>query len=42
VEVISKVLLGRKKCLAIGRLIDPVSPATAQALLSYSRVPDLF
>jgi glutamate racemase len=42
VEVISKVPLSQKKCLAIGRLIDHISPATAQALLSYSRVPELF
>lgn len=42
VEVISKVPLSRRKCLAFERLIDPISPATAQALLSYSRMPDLF
>jgi glutamate racemase len=42
VEVVSKVALDDRKCRAIARLIDPVSPATARALLSYSRVPELF
>jgi hypothetical protein len=42
VEVISKVTLGDAARHAIARLVSPVSPATAQALLSYSLVPDLF
>ena len=42
VEVVSKVTLEPAACQAISRLVSPVSPATAQALLSYSHVPDLF
>jgi glutamate racemase len=42
VEVVSKVALGEAARVGIGRLVAPVSPATAQALLSYSHVPDLF
>jgi hypothetical protein len=42
VEVVSKVTLEPAACQAIARLVAPVSPATAQALLSYAHVPDLF
>jgi glutamate racemase len=42
VEVISKVRLEDAARRAIARLIEPVSPATATALLSYSLVSDLF
>jgi glutamate racemase len=42
VEVISKVALDDTARQAIARLVAPTSPATAQALLSYSHVPDLF
>ena len=42
VEVISKVTLDEVARRAIARLVAPVSPATAQALLSYSHVPELF
>ena len=42
VEVVSKVTLEPTACQAIARLVAPVSPATAHALLSYAHVPDLF
>jgi glutamate racemase len=42
VELISKVELGDTARRAVARLIAPVSAATAHALLSYARVPDLF
>jgi glutamate racemase len=42
VEVISKVTLDDVARRAIAGLVEPISPATAQALLSYSLVPDLF
>jgi len=42
VEVISKVELDERARRGIARLIEPVSAVTARALLSYSRVPDLF
>jgi glutamate racemase len=42
VEVISKVELGESARRGIAQLVEPVSPATARALLSYSCVPDLF
>ncbi|MCX6550110.1 MAG: aspartate/glutamate racemase family protein [Acidobacteria bacterium] len=42
VEVVSKVTLDAAAREGIGRLVEPVSAATARALLSYSRVPDLF
>jgi glutamate racemase len=42
VEVVSKVALEEVARQAIARLVGPISPATAQALLSYSHVPDLF
>ena len=42
VEVVSKVALDDTARQAIARLVAPISPATARALLSYSHVPDLF
>jgi len=42
VEVISKVALEDAARHAIARLVSPISPATAQALLSYAHVPELF
>jgi glutamate racemase len=42
VELISKVHLDETARRGIARLIEPVSAVTANALLSYSRVPDLF
>jgi glutamate racemase len=42
VQVISKVELDDEKRHGMAGLIEPVSAATARALLSYSRVPDLF
>jgi glutamate racemase len=42
VELISKVELDDTARRAVARLIEPVSAATARALLSYARVPDLF
>ena len=42
VEVISKVLIAETSRLAVARLVEPVSPATAQALRSYAHVPELF
>jgi glutamate racemase len=42
VEVLSKVTLDEVARRAIAHLVAPISPATAQALLSYSHVPDLF
>ena len=42
VHVFSKVTLDDTARHAIARLVAPISPATAQALLSYSHVPDLF
>jgi hypothetical protein len=42
VEVVSKIELGEAKRRAIGRKIGPVSPRTAEALLGYTRIPDLF
>jgi glutamate racemase len=42
VELISKVRLDEQACHGIALLIEPVSAATARALLSYARVPDLF
>jgi glutamate racemase len=42
VELISKVELGETARRGIARLLEPVSAVTARALLSYSRVPDLF
>jgi hypothetical protein len=42
VELVSKVRLNEETRRGIGSLIEPVSPATARALQSYSLVPDLF
>jgi glutamate racemase len=42
VELVSKVTLSEITRSAIARLVAPVSPATASALLSYAHVPDLF
>jgi hypothetical protein len=42
VEVISKVELDETARHGVARLIEPVSPTTARALLSYSHVPSLF
>jgi glutamate racemase len=42
VEVVSKVPLDHTARHGISRLVAPVSPATAAALLSYALVPDLF
>ena len=42
VELVSKVTLSETARAGIARLIEPVSPATAGALLSYAHVPDLF
>jgi glutamate racemase len=42
VELVSKVTLSEAARAGIARLIEPVSPATAGALLSYAHVPDLF
>lgn len=42
VEVISKVMLDERTRAGIGRLVAPISEATAQALESYHHVPELF
>jgi hypothetical protein len=42
VELVSKVHLPEQARAGIARLIEPVSPAAAGALLSYAHVPDLF
>ena len=42
VELVSKVTLSETARAGIARLVEPVSPATAGALLSYAHVPDLF
>jgi glutamate racemase len=42
VDVISKVALDERTRTGIGRLVAPISPATACALQSYAHVPDLF
>ena len=42
VELVSKVTLSDTARAGIARLVEPVSPATAGALLSYAHVPDLF
>jgi len=42
VELVSKVTLPDLARERIARLVEPVSPATATALLSYALVPDLF
>ena len=42
VELISKVVLSNAARAGIARLVEPISPATAGALLSYAHAPDLF
>ena len=42
VELVSKVALTEAARAGIARLVEPVSAATAGALLSYAHVPDLF
>jgi glutamate racemase len=42
VELVSKVMLPDIARERIARLVEPISPATATALLSYALVPDLF
>jgi glutamate racemase len=42
VELVSKVVLSDIARAGIARLVEPISPATAGALLSYAHVPDLF
>ena len=42
VEVVSKVELGDAARRGISRLVEPVSPETARALVSYEHVADLF
>lgn len=42
VEVVSKVTIDEGRQTSVARLVEGVSPATARALLSYSRVPALF
>lgn len=42
VELVSKVALLDTARAGIARLVEPVSPATAAALLSYALIPDLF
>ncbi|HVP91505.1 MAG TPA: aspartate/glutamate racemase family protein [Terriglobales bacterium] len=42
VEVVSKVELPDPQRRAVARRLDPVSPATARALVEYRRLPELF
>lgn len=42
VQVLSKVALGETSRRAIANLLEPLSPATAQALLHYHHVAELF
>ncbi|MBP1595305.1 MAG: Glutamate racemase [Acidobacteria bacterium] len=42
VEVVSKVELDSSKRRVIAGRLEPISAATAQALLSYTHIPDLF
>jgi hypothetical protein len=42
VKVVSKVTLTEAARTAIARLVEPVSPPTAQALRTYTHLPDLF
>lgn len=42
VELVSKVTLSETARAGIARLVEPLSPPTAAALLSYALVPDLF
>ncbi len=42
VRVVSKVALAGPQLRAVARRLQPVSPATARALIDYTRVPTLF
>lgn len=42
VDVVSKVELDERTRHGVARLVEPVSPLTARALISYAHVPDLF
>ena len=42
VSVVSGLALDERKRRGMARLLEPVSPVTARALLSYTHVPDLF
>ncbi|NLH77497.1 MAG: hypothetical protein GX465_10705, partial [Acidobacteria bacterium] len=42
VEVVSKVALAESQRRAVARRLEPVSPATARALLDYTHIPTLF
>jgi hypothetical protein len=41
-EVVSKVVLPESKRSNVASVLEPISPATAQALRDYTHVPDLF
>jgi glutamate racemase len=42
VEVVSKVALAEPQRRAVARRLEPVSPATARALIDYTHIPTLF
>lgn len=42
VEVVSKVALAESQRRAVARRLEPVSPATARALVGYTHIPTLF
>jgi glutamate racemase len=42
VEVVSKVELAEAQRRAVARRLEPLSPATARALVAYTHVPELF
>lgn len=42
VKVISKVALSDDERSGVGELLDPISPATAEALRAYTHLPELF
>jgi glutamate racemase len=42
VEVVSKVALAEPRRRAVARRLEPVSPATARALIGYTHIPTLF
>jgi hypothetical protein len=42
VEVVSRAVISPEEIASIGGLIEPVSPATAEALRSYALKKDLF
>ncbi len=42
VEVVSKVALAEPQRRAVARRLEPVSPATARALMDYTHIPTLF